>query len=389
MLTFAAILIVPWLLALALTPATIRFATAHGFLDHPTARKAHKLPVAMLGGVAVFASIVLGLLALAPFVAPVREALFGYASLGALCLGAGLMVALGVWDDLYDMRPLHKLAGQIAIAALTWAMGFRVGSIELPFEFFLSAAAPVSFVVTVLWIVIVANAFNLIDGIDGLTAGVSVITALTVFLLANQNGTTVPVIAALALSGALAGFLRFNLPPARIFLGDAGALSIGYLTAVLALASYQKSPAAVALIVPLLVLGLPLLDTILAVIRRGLLHLRTRGAAGLRLGEVVHAVTSADRGHLHHLLLRNGLSVPESLVVLYAVCVALAAIGLGTRDARSELRWGLFLALVAAGYSALRVLERRATRREAEIAARTEAESTGGALSEASRRAAG
>ena len=113
---------------------------------------------------------------------------------------------------------------------------------------------------------------------DGLASGVALITALTVFLLANQNGATVPVVAALALSGALAGFLRFNLPPARIFLGDAGALSIGYLTAVLSLASYQKSPAAVALIVPLLVLGLPLLDTILAIIRRGLLHLSKSGA---------------------------------------------------------------------------------------------------------------
>ncbi|MGH9889136.1 MAG: MraY family glycosyltransferase, partial [bacterium] len=245
------------------------------------------------------------------------------------------------------------------------------------------------FLVTVLWIVIVANAFNLIDGIDGLTAGVSVITALTVFLLANQNGATVPVIAALALSGALAGFLRFNLPPARIFLGDAGALSIGYLTAVLALASYQKSPAAVALIVPLLVLGLPLLDTILAVIRRGSSHLRTRGTAGLRLGEVVRAVTSADRGHLHHLLLRNGLSVPESLAVLYAVCVALAGVGLGTRDASTALRWGLFLALVAAGFGALRMLERRATRREMELAARTEAETAAETLSDATRRAAG
>ena len=104
------------------------------------------------------------------------------------------------------------------------------------------------------------------------------------FLLANQNGATVPVVAALALSGALAGFLRFNLPPARIFLGDAGALAIGYLTAVLSLASYQKSPAAVALIVPLLVLGLPLLDTILAMMRRGLLTCRERGARARRAG---------------------------------------------------------------------------------------------------------
>ena len=177
MAIFAAILIVPWLLALVLTPVVIRFAQSRGYLDVPTARKAHKAPVALLGGVAVFASIALGLLLVSIFVEPVRSALVGHASLGALGLGALLMVALGTWDDLYDMRPMAKLAGQIAIAALTWAMGFRVGAIELPFELLLTSAAPASFLVTVGWIVIVSNAFNLIDGIDGLTAGVSVITA--------------------------------------------------------------------------------------------------------------------------------------------------------------------------------------------------------------------
>jgi UDP-GlcNAc:undecaprenyl-phosphate GlcNAc-1-phosphate transferase len=386
MATFAAILIVPWLLALVLTPAAIRVAHARGFLDRPTARKAHKQPVAMLGGVAIFLSIALGVLLLAPFVPAVREALWGAESLGALGLCTGLMVALGLYDDVYDMPALQKLVGQIAIASLTWLLGFRVMAIELPFDFFLSEAAPVSFLVTVGWIVIVANAFNLIDGIDGLTSGVALFTVLTVFLLANQNGATVPVIAALALAGAIAGFLRFNLPPARIFLGDAGALSIGYLTAVLAMASYQKSPAAVVLIVPLLVLGLPLLDTILAVIRRGVSHLRERGADGLRVGAVVRAVTSADRGHLHHLLLRNGLSVGQALAVLYGVCVLLAAIGLATRGAGSGLRWGLFVALVAAGYAGLRALERRAARREADAAALARAEAP---LADAGRRAAG
>jgi UDP-GlcNAc:undecaprenyl-phosphate GlcNAc-1-phosphate transferase len=386
MVTFAAILVVPWLLALALTPAAIRVAHAWDILDRPTARKAHKAPVAMLGGVAIFASMVLGVLLLAPFVPAVRDGLWGMESLGALGLCMGLMVALGLYDDLYDMPALHKLVGQIAIASLTWLLGFRVMAIELPFDFFLSEAAPVSFLVTVGWVVIVTNAFNLIDGIDGLTSGVALFTVLTVFLLANQNGATVPVIAALALAGAIAGFLRFNLPPARIFLGDAGALSIGYLTAVLAMASYQKSPAAVVLIVPLLVLGLPLLDTILAVIRRGVSHLRERGASGLRVGAVVRAVTSADRGHLHHLLLRNGLSVGQSLAVLYGACVLLAAIGLGTRAASSGVRWGLFFGLIAAGYAGLRALERRATRREADAAALARAEAP---LADAGRRAAG
>ncbi|MFI5314382.1 MAG: MraY family glycosyltransferase [Myxococcota bacterium] len=387
MAVFAAILIVPWLVALALTPATIRFARRFDLLDHPTERKAHTAPVAMLGGVAVVGAMVIGLLVLAPFIDVLRQVAFGSGSLGALGLGCGLMVALGLWDDLYDMKPLHKLAGQIAIASLTFALGFQVGSIELPFGFELSDAAPISFLVTVGWIVVVANAFNLIDGMDGLASGVSLITALTVFLLANQNGATVPVIVALALSGALAGFLRFNLPPARIFLGDAGALSIGYLTAVLALASYQKAPAAVALIVPLLVLGLPLLDTMLAVIRRGLSHFSVHGAKGLSAREVIGAVTRADRGHLHHLLLRNGLSVTESLVVLYALCVALASVGLQTRAMSTELRFGLVAALLGFGYAALRALQRRAERREAVAARAAEAEAA--ELARGSHRAAG
>jgi len=371
---------------MALTPATIRFAHRYDLLDRPTERKAHKKPVAMLGGVAIFASLAISLVLLAPFVPPLRDLAFGPGSLGALALGTALMVALGLWDDLYDMPALHKLAGQIAIAVLTYAMGFKVGAIELPFGFELSDAAPISFLVTVAWITVVANAFNLIDGLDGLAAGVALITALTVFLLANQNGATVPVIAALALSGALAGFLRFNLPSARIFLGDAGALSIGYLTAVLALASYQKAPAAVALIVPLLVLGLPVLDTVLAVIRRGLSHLSERGAPGLTVRELVGAVTRPDRGHLHHLLLRNGLSVGEALGVLYLVCIALASIGYQTRALESELRFGIFGLLLAAGYATLRGLERRAVRREADAARAAEASS---GLARAQNRAVG
>jgi UDP-GlcNAc:undecaprenyl-phosphate GlcNAc-1-phosphate transferase len=387
MAVFATILIVPWVMAIALTPATIWLAHRFDLLDRPTARKAHKRPVAMLGGVAVFLSMVLGIAVLTPFVHPLIELAFGPGSLGALALGGGLMVALGLWDDLYDMTAFQKAAGQVAIAALTYWMGFQAGAVELPFGFDLSDAAPISFVVTVVWIVVVANAFNLIDGMDGLASGVALVTSLTVFLLANQYGATVPVIGTLALSGALAGFLRFNLPPARIFLGDAGALSIGYLTAVLALASYQKAPAAVALIVPLLVLGLPLLDTILAIVRRGLSHLSAHGTRGLSVRELLSAVTRADRGHLHHLLLRNGLTVTQSLLVLYAICVALAGVGFQTRAIGSNLRFGIFALLVAAGYAALRVLERRAARLEADAARAAEANAA--ELARAEHRAAG
>jgi UDP-GlcNAc:undecaprenyl-phosphate GlcNAc-1-phosphate transferase len=384
---FAAVLIGSWLAAIALTPVTIRFAHRHGLLDHPTERKAHKKPVAMLGGVAVFLSMVVGLVAIAPFFPVIRELTFGAGSLGALAVGSALMIALGTWDDLYDMPALRKLAGQVAIASLTWFMGFQAGPVELPFGFELSAAAPISFVVTVAWITVIANAFNLIDGMDGLAAGVALITVLTVFLLANQYGATVSVVATLALAGALAGFLRFNLPPARMFLGDAGALSIGYLVAVLSLASYQKAPTAVALIVPLLVVGLPVLDVVVAVIRRGLSHLSTQGAKGLSARELISAVTRADRGHMHHLLLRNGLSVSVSLLILYLVCIALALIGFQTRGIESELRFALFGVLIASGYAGVRALERRALRREADAARAAQAAAP--ELAQARNRAAG
>jgi len=177
-MVFAAFLVIPWLVAMALTPATIRFAQRYDLLDRPTERKAHQRPVAMLGGVAILLSTVLGLALLAPFVPELRGIVFGSGSLGALAVGTTLMVALGLWDDLYDMTALHKFAGQVAIAALTYAMGFQAGAIELPFGFELSDAAPISFLVTVVWITAIANAFNLIDGMDGLAAGVALITAL-------------------------------------------------------------------------------------------------------------------------------------------------------------------------------------------------------------------
>jgi len=376
--TFAAILIVPWLLSLAFTPRVIEWAHRHGWLDHPSERKRHAQPIPILGGIAVFGSAALGLLLLAPFVPQIRAGAFGPASLSSLGVGVAAMVALGLWDDLRDLPPLAKLALQTCVAALTWAMGFRVAELA-----FVSAdggiVGPVgSVLITVAWIVVVSNAFNLIDGLDGLASGISIICLLTVFLLANGNGATVPVIGALALSGSLAAFLRFNLPPARVFLGDAGSLAIGYTTAVLSLASSQKAPAGVTLIVPLVVLGVPMLDTALAVVRRAIAQLLGGERAAFRPLGLARAVFRADRGHIHHLLVRFGLSVPQALAVLYGISGALAVLGYHTRELPKPAVWVLWLSLLALGYAALRALERRVLRLEAErdraIASRPPAE---------------
>ena len=173
-----------------------------------------------------------------------------------------------------------------------------------------------------------------------------------------------PAVGALALAGALSGFLRYNIPPARIFLGDSGSMGIGYTTAVLSLASYQKGPTAVVLIVPLLALGLPLVDTIVAIVRRAGEQLYKEGGRGFHPIHVTRAVFRADHGHIHHLLVRLGWRVRRVLFSLCAVSAGLSLLGLWTRDACSDLRWAVWLSLLLLGLVARRLVERAVARRE-------------------------
>ncbi len=387
--TFAPILLAPWLLVLILTPLLIRLAAQRGWLDQPDDRKRHGRAIPIVGGVGVFLSIGLGLAAVSPWVPEIRAGLWGQGSLMALGAGVLAIVGIGLYDDFRDLAAPLKLLAQIAVAAGAWALGFRIDAVELPMGWIIDGGF-VPFLLTIGWIVIVTNAFNLMDGMDGLASGVSIVVALTVFLLAHGNGATVPVIAALALSGSLAGFLRFNLPPARIFLGDAGSMGIGFTTAVLSLAAYQKSTAAVALIVPLLIVGLPLIDTIYSAVRRAVKRLREPGETGFSLIEVGRAMFRADRGHVHYLLLRSGWSVQQVLVALYVISAALGALGLWTRSASSSVRWALWLGLLALGYASLQLLERRVLRREAEVAEREAGQVPGARqLADAKQRVAG
>jgi UDP-GlcNAc:undecaprenyl-phosphate GlcNAc-1-phosphate transferase len=357
-------LFLPYLVALLLVPRTLRWAVGRGWLDRPSGRKRHEAPIPLLGGVAVFISAALGLLVGASVSEPIRIGLWGQGSLSALGLGLAGIVLLGVYDDLRDMRASSKLLAQIVIASATCGLGFQCGAVQLPFGLAVVESPIASFLVTVAWIVLVTNAFNLIDGIDGLAAGLGIAAALTIVVLAADYNASVAVLAALALSGSLSAFLRYNLPPARIFLGDAGAMGIGYTTAVLSIASYQKGPTAMVLVVPILALGVPVLDTFLAVVRRTVSHLREHGLSAIHPLEVVRAVMRSDRGHVHYLLLRSGWSVRAVLFTLYAVSAVFGALALWTRQASSTTRWGLWLVLLIGSWTCLWLLERRADRRE-------------------------
>lgn len=287
---------------LAATPLVRKFAIAFGFIDRPNKRKVHRSPIPRLGGVAVFVAWC-GAIAIAVHF-PTDEQLV--AELYPLMALAALVVLLGAWDDKVDLSGKMKLLSQVAAAALVFQFGLRIDRITNPFGGVLVFPWPISFLLTVLWIVGMMNAVNLIDGLDGLACGVVMIgcAGLMVAGWYLKAGATLIVLA--ALSGGCLGFLRYNFNPAQIFLGDSGSQFLGFAVAVAALIEHQyKAAAAVALLIPLMALALPIFDTALAFVRR--VHFRK-------------SIFAADKYHLHHRLLRMGLSHRQVVLFLYLIC---------------------------------------------------------------------
>ena len=285
--------------------AAARAAVRVGLVDHPDAgRKRHEIPIPRIGGPTLLVAMVAGLAAAA--LVPTDTAVTLVADrqklLTLLGLAAGAMT-IGLLDDLLSLKPWQKLALQLVLAVAAWIVGFRVlerwgagGEVIM--------LGALSFPVTLLWIVGITNAFNLIDGADGLAAGAALFatSALLIASLVQQQPATTIVLAALA--GATLGFLRFNFFPARAFLGDSGSLLLGFVLSLVAIDAAQKSSTAFAVAVPVVALGLPVVDTTMSILRRAL--------AGVD-------IFRADRHHVHHMLIDRGLSTREAVIVLYAV----------------------------------------------------------------------
>jgi UDP-GlcNAc:undecaprenyl-phosphate GlcNAc-1-phosphate transferase len=307
--------------AWVLTPAIIRLAHGLGAVDRPGLRKVHRRPVPRIGGLAVFGGFVAGLLFAAWATGAATSPSYVNVYWGGLALAASGMLLVGLIDDLRGLTFYWKFAAQITAAVFVWSCGFRIEILTHPLggQFELGV---LSLPLTVLWIVGITNAVNLIDGLDGLATGIALITAMAVATIAFVRSELGVTAAGVALAGSLLGFLRYNFNPARIFLGDSGSMFLGFVLAVTAVRGSQKGPTAVAILVPLLVLGLPLLDTGAAVIRR-LYRLGHRGAR--TNGALRHVLSNfrevfmPDRGHIHHRLLEMGLSHRRAVVVLYGV----------------------------------------------------------------------
>jgi UDP-GlcNAc:undecaprenyl-phosphate/decaprenyl-phosphate GlcNAc-1-phosphate transferase len=327
-----------------LTPAIRRAAYRWGFLDHAlTSRKIHGKPIPRLGGIAIVLAFYTPLVALFFVNSEVGGRFLAQPTRAFALFAGGLAIAgLGVWDDLKGANAKTKFLVQFAVAGAMYALGYRIDEIANPF------GPPIqlgylALPFTLLWITGVINAVNLIDGLDGLAGGVSFIAVATTFAIAGLRGEPLMVLFTAALAGAALGFLFYNFNPATIFMGDTGSMFLGFVLATTAIQTNQNAsaPAAVAILVPVIALGLPIGDTLLAMARRA-----ARGAP----------LFSADRGHIHHRLLDLGLGHRQTVLVLYGASIVLGLSAVALTYASSSQALYFLIALSGVAYVALRHL---------------------------------
>lgn len=314
------------------TPLAGWLARAVGAVDHPSGRRIHQTPTPRLGGLAI----------LAGFLVPVLYYLPADSGSQALVTGAVLIACVGAVDDVFGLSPAVKLAGQIACAAVPVSAGITIDHITLPFVGAFDLG-PGQYVITVIWFVAIVNMINFIDGMDGLAAGVTAVGAITFAVLAASLGRADPAIMAAALAGACVAFLVFNFHPARIFMGDSGSMFLGFVIAGVAVSGVMKSAAAVAVVAPLVVLAIPILDTSFVILKR------------LKHGLPVY---SPDRSHFHHRFFTIGWGQRKTVLALYGWCAIMGAVAIALRFVPyrgddGELLWAGTLGLALAGLAAL------------------------------------
>ena len=295
-------------------PYTIKLAHKIGAVDVPKdERRMHKKAMPKFGGPAVILGFLVSTIYLL-IVMGMENTInlagneqYGMKLIG-MFLGICVITITCVIDDIKTIKPITKLSGQLVAAIIAVAFGIRIGDIDLAFFSTSELGEVFSAVLTVLWIVGVTNAINLIDGLDGLSSGISVISAISLLVIFVLNGSPlVSIILITALAGALVGFLPFNFAPAKTFIGDTGSNFLGYSLSIISILGMAKTYTMAVIVLPLIVLGLPIFDTIWAIIRR------------LIKGKSIKAIFKADKGHLHHRIVAKGFSQKQAVLILYGL----------------------------------------------------------------------
>lgn len=311
-------------LSLIVTPAVRVLANRLGVMDIPGARKVHARPVARLGGIGVVVAAALGLASVAWLHMMLdTRAILDTRELQPILAAAALVFASGLWDDVRPVPPSTKVVTQSVAAALVIGAGIvieRVTVLGTTYDLGMLAVP-----VTLLWIVGLTNAFNLMDGLDGLASGLAVIAAATCATVLIVRGHHPEALLVVALLGATAGFLPYNFHPATIFLGDAGSLLFGFVLAVTAITGWQKGATALAVGVPLLTFALPIVETASSIARR--LWPGAGSALATRAAPLAR-IFAADQQHIHHRLLAGGLSHRHTVLLLYGLSLGLSALAL-------------------------------------------------------------
>ena len=337
-------LLISSVVAFATTPLSIRIANYLGVIDKPKdKRRVHKKPIPRFGGMAIFLGSIVALIIPAGMNEKIKIAM----------LGGILMYGLGVADDILDIKPSTKFVGQLFIAGAVYSMGVKISFIGNYFGVTpgnpnanLVLSEGVAFLITVLWIVGITNAVNLMDGLDGLAAGSVAIMALSLAYIAYIHGLrlgSMPVcIALVAVAGGCLGFLPYNFSPAKTFMGDGGALYLGYMIAVLSVISPLKQATFVGAIIPMLTLAVPIFDTLYAMLRRTLKH---------------ESIMHADKGHLHHHLMAAGFGQRRSVLIMYGIVGIMGIVAV--LISRGLYKDALFLGLIALLYLCIIIVPRR------------------------------
>lgn len=320
--------------ALLITPGVILLAAKTGAMDAPDARKVHKKPIPRIGGLGIYTAFMVTILSLLNVVDVADDVMF---ELTGLMIGGSLIVLVGIIDDYKNLPAKVKLVGQI-IAAAVLVIGFNVhiDFITDPFgdplsDYIYTEALAIP--LTIFWIVGITNTINLIDGLDGLAAGVSMIASITIFLVAMQQEIFLVATLTAALAGSALGFLYYNFNPARIFMGDSGSLFLGFMLAGISVIGAVKCATTIALIVPILALGLPILDTTFAIVRR------YRGGV---------PIFKPDKGHLHHRLLDLGFSQRQAVLLMYVISALLGLSAVALTEVSSQMAIIIVLLVVIA-----------------------------------------
>ena len=316
-----------------LTPAVGGMARRLGIVDVPGGRRINQLPVPRLGGLALFLGLLVPALA---FLHSGREN-------RGLLLGAAVAVTVGIVDDFRGLPWFGKLGGQLAAAGVATGFGIWIDRFTLPFVGIHTLPAAAGIPLTIVWIVAIMNMVNFLDGLDGLAAGVAAISGLTFSVIALSLGKPDAAVLSAIVFGACVGFLRHNFYPARIFMGDSGALLLGFVLAAVSVQGLLKTAATVALFFPLLVLAVPIVDTSFVIVRRIKHH---------------EKVFEGDQAHIHHRFLRRGFSQRRAALTIWAWCLSLSGAAFATRFVpfRAHGVWHPWWTVLASGVGLVAVL---------------------------------